>query len=536
MTIRQTVLDSVALRSDQPFIVDAIMQREMTYGGFHRQACSVAAELRERGAGPGDRIALMFPNCCELAVLYFAALYLRATIVPINPNLSATDAQFIVSSCNPRLVLASLSSSTRLAGSPVAPIPVSLAQEPVASSGHASPAIVIDSLPERPGFAPLEGSTEEDLLAIVYTSGTTARPKGVAHKIGSMFRNARAFAAQQKLDHTCRFYSTLSMAYMGGFYNLLILPFLTGASVILDHVFDARSSLTYWDKSERHAANTLWLAPTVMSILMKMDRGIRGEEFCRRNVRRAFVGFAPLPLRLRQDFEAKYGIALIENYGLSETLFLTARSRSAVTASGYVGEALPGIDVRVVSDSGVPVASGGEGEVQVLTPDLMAGYLDEKGSLQPVNALEWFSTGDYGRLDSHGALAITGRKKDIIIRGGINISPAAIEEVLLRCRGLLDAAVVSIPHELYGEDIVAVVKLQPGIELESLLDSITADVKRNLAVHQQPARYVSIDEFPRTANGKVQKARLRELVLEKLQIGSRAVFDRSVVATEAGKR
>jgi acyl-CoA synthetase (AMP-forming)/AMP-acid ligase II len=115
---------------------------------------------------------------------------------------------------------------------------------------------------------------------------------------------------------------------------------------------------------------------------------------------------------------------------------------------------------------------------------------------------------------------VTGRKKDIIIRGGINISPAAIEEVLLQGKGIVDAAVVSIPHELYGEDIVAVLKLEPDVELESILDSVMERARQELAVHQQPARYVAIDDFPRTANGKLQKAQLRELVVGKLQMGS----------------
>src|ERR1017187_2015783 len=137
-----------------------------------------------------------------------------------------------------------------------------------------------------------------------------------------------------------------------------------------------------------------------------------------------------------------------------------------------------------------------------------------------MDASSWFSTGDVGRLDDRGSLFITGRKKDLIIRGGVNISPAAIEEALMHLHGIADVAVVSIPHELYGEDIVAVLKLAPGVELESMLDSVVAHAKLYLAQHQQPARYIAIYELPRTANGKVQKARIRDLVAEKLQVGS----------------
>jgi acyl-CoA synthetase (AMP-forming)/AMP-acid ligase II len=342
----------------------------------------------------------------------------------------------------------------------------------------------------------------------------------LAHKVGRMFRNASAFASAQAIDENSRFYLTLSMAYMGGFYNLLVLPFLCGASVVVDHVFDARSSLHFWEKAKNNRVNTLWMAPTVLSILLRMDRGRTGEEFCRSSVRHVFVGFAPLPLKVKDEFESRYGVRLVENYGLSETLFVTARSEGILGAQGYVGEALPGIALRIVDDEGHAVPSGTDGEVQILTPDLMAGYLDAAGRLLETNASEWFATGDVGHIDRESSLSITGRKKDIIIRGGVNISPAAIEEVLMQVHGVSDVAVVSIPHELYGEDIVAVLKLDAGAEVDSILDSVAAHAKGNLAQHQQPARYLAIDDLPRTASGKVQKARIRELVAQKLQVGS----------------
>jgi len=518
MTIREQVLDIVEKNGDRVLLVNALTGQTMSYREFHQLACSLSVELRSRGLRRGDRLGVMVPNCCELAVLYFACLYAGATIVPINPDLSAGDVRFILSSCNPRLVVAGVSLCARVTAIGSTPIALATAQDPLVGSEMA--AIDLTALPPSTGFLPLEDTTADDLLVIVYTSGTTARPKGLAHRIGRMFRNARAFAEQQGIEHASRFYSTLSMSYMGGFYNLLILPFLQGASVVIDHVFDARSSLSFWDRVSRHQANTLWLAPTVMSILLKMDRGRLGEEFCRRSVRRSFVGFAPLSLKVKADFETRYGVQMIENYGLSETLFVTARSNASRSGTGYVGEVLPGIELRVMGEDGLLLPPGADGEIQILTPDLMAGYLDEKGGLKEVSASEWFPTGDFGCLDENGALFVTGRKKDIIIRGGVNISPAAIEEALLHGKGIVDAAVVSIPHELYGEDIVAVLKLEPGIELESILDSVMEQARQELAVHQRPARYVAIDDFPRTANGKVQKSKLRQLVVAKLQIGS----------------
>jgi long-chain acyl-CoA synthetase len=528
MTIRETILNVVESRAGQVFLVDANTGHEISYSEFHRQACALAAELRARGVRKGDRVGVMLPNCCELAVLYFACIYLGAVIVPINPALGKGEIQFILGSCKLALVVAGISNAASVREFHPNVIGLQAAGDSVKNASESdqikSNQIGIDALEENNKFAPLETADAEDLVVIMYTSGTSAKPKGLAHKLGRMFRNASAFAGSQGVDENSRFYLTLSMAYMGGFYNLLILPFLCGASVVVDHVFDARSSLRFWEKAKNNNVNTLWMAPTVLSILLRMDRGRAGEEFCRSSVRHLFVGFAPLPVKVKSEFETRYGVRVIENYGLSETLFVTARSERASRGNGYVGEALPGIAVRIANDEGQQVAPGVDGEVQILTPDLMAGYLDSDGRLLETDASTWFATGDVGQLDAGASLSITGRKKDIIIRGGVNISPAAIEEVLMHVAGVSEVAVVSIPHELYGEDIVAVLKLEAGLEVDAILDSVAAHAKRNLAQHQQPARYMAIDELPRTSSGKMQKARIRELVAEKLQAGLGSAF------------
>lgn len=520
MNVRDVVLDRIVQSGDRSFLIDAATGREISYAEFHRLACDLAAELERRGIQRADRLAVMFPNSCELAVLYFAAMYVGATLVPMNPNLSHGDIEYIVSCARPRLIVSHASAVTKLRESGLQPLLLLTGQ----AEAEGEDSIRLDSLSRAGEFRPLQNVTADDFLVIMFTSGTTARPKGLVHRMGRMFRNAMSFAEMQGVGQDSRFYLTLSMAYMGGFYNLLILPFLRGATVVIDNVFDARSSLGFWEKVRRHRINTLWFAPTVMSILLKMDRGQTGEEYCRQAMRHVFVGFAPLPVKLKQDFEKRYGVRLIENYGLSETLFVTARSLSAPANAGYVGEAIPGVRLRVMNDDSTPLPANAEGELQVQTPDLMAGYLAEDGSVRELDEAEWFSTGDLSRLDENGSLSITGRKKDMIIRGGVNISPAAIEEVLMHAPGVADVAVVSIPHELYGEDVVAVLKLEPGVQLESILQKVIAQAARDLAVHQQPARYIAIDDFPRTSNGKIQKARLRELVFEKLQMGSEALL------------
>lgn len=523
--INDQINDRIRTSARQVFLTDALTGRELTYAEFHQQACTVAAYLRERGVTRGDRVATIVPNCTELAAIYFACLYCGAAIVPVNPNLSAAEAHYILANCRPKCTVVTPSVRQKLAGILQSPIFLSTAQDPVPSTELA---LDVTSAANSSGASLPIDIVDDDLALIIYTSGTTAKPKGLSHHLGRMARNAIAFAEAQAIDPDCRFYLTLSMAYMGGIFNSLLLPFLTGGSVVIDHVFDARSSLTFWEKTQKFRANTLWLAPTVLSILLKMDRGHQGEDYCRSSIKNIFVGFAPLPAKVKADFERRYGVHLTESYGLSETILVTARSSVTVHAQGYVGECLPGVQLRACRDDGAEVPRGDEGEIQILTPDLMAGYLSETGDLRKVDANAWFPTGDLGRITVSGAVYITGRKKDLIIRGGVNVSPAAIEEVLLHASNVVDAAVVSVPHEIYGEDIVAVLKLEPDTSLDSVLDPIMAHCKQALAAHQQPSRYMAIDEFPRTSNGKIQKARLRELVWEKLQVGSPLPSEASV--------
>lgn len=331
MTIRETIMDVVSRHGERVFLVDAATSREIIYGDFHRQACALAAELRRRGIHKGDRVAVMVPNCCELAVFYFACIYLGAVIVPINPALSKSEVQFILASCKPALVVAGAASVDA-----IKILHANALQLVTATDANLNPSALdqleIDLPGEASDFVPLESADGEDLVVIMYTSGTSAKPKGLAHKLGRMLRNASAFTSAQEIGQDSRFYLTLSMSYMGGLYNLLILPFLCGASVVVDHVFDARSSLHFWGKAKSNYVNTLWLAPTVLSILLRMDRGHTGEEFCRNSIRQAFVGFAPLPMKVKVEFESRYGVRLIESYGLSETLFVTARSNGTAEA------------------------------------------------------------------------------------------------------------------------------------------------------------------------------------------------------------
>jgi long-chain acyl-CoA synthetase len=244
--------------------------------------------------------------------------------------------------------------------------------------------------------------------------------------------------------------------------------------------------------------------PTILSTLLRVDRNSHGGEYCRQQVRLACCGTAPLPPKLKFEFETKYGVELLESYGLSETLFVSTNSFKAPRHPGSTGAVLPTVIVRI----------GDDGEVLIRTPTMMSGYLDFK-TLQPDPATvsEWFPSGDLGTLDTEGNLYITGRKKDLIIRGGLNISPRHVEEVLMEHMAVAEAAVVGLPHEFYGEEVAAALRLNPGQSLDVVRPSLEAHAKANLSLAAVPSKWFELDDFPRNATGKVQKNQLRELLI-----------------------
>jgi acyl-CoA synthetase (AMP-forming)/AMP-acid ligase II len=292
------------------------------------------------------------------------------------------------------------------------------------------------------------------------------------------------------------------MTYLGGYYNLLLLPFAHGASVVVDRAFDARTILDPWDVPIRCGVNALWLVPTMMSMLLQLDRGAAGRQWCRRHVRTTLSGMAPLRPDVRTQFEAEYGVTVLENYGLAETLFLAAARADAPPPPGVVGPALEDVELRTA-----------DGVIQAATPDLTTGA--------PLVDGRWYDTGDLGERDADGAWAITGRVKEIVIRGGINLSLQSIDDALHGVEGVERVATVGIPHAVLGEEVCAVVVCAPGAGLDAVEPRLRTAAAERLDLTQHPSVYVQIDELPLTVSGKVRRARLQDLVVDRLQLAPR---------------
>jgi long-chain acyl-CoA synthetase len=491
----------------RPYLIEVASGRQFSYGRFHNLALIVARELQERGVGRGDRVALVLNNSVELAVLYFGCLYRGAVAVPVNPLLHAREVEFILKNAGLRLVVHAPSTAMLL--------PATLRLPSVRLVPFVEPFVATDPrtvwrLPEITDNIPrdtesLDHISEDDLFAITFTSGTTGQPKGVPHRVRSLFTAATLFNEAVGFGPDHRFYHVLAMSYMAGFLNTLLCPFVAGASVAISRPFDAQLALEFWKAPMQFGVNTLWLVPTILATLLRVDRDSNGVGYCRQHVRVVCCGTAPLPAKLKSEFEAKYGVELLESYGLSETLFVSANCFKVPRYSGSTGPVLPTVTVRV----------GDDGEILIRTPTMMSGYLDYTTfQPDPSTVPEWFPSGDLGSLDTEGNLYITGRKKDLIIRGGINISPRHVEEVLLEHEAVVEAAVIGLPHAFYGEEVAAALRLKPGRTFDTVMPSLEAHAKANLSPTAVPSKWFALDEFPRSSTDKVQKNQLRESLIQ----------------------
>ncbi len=510
---------------DRRYYIDVENDRLYTRAEFYNESLKLSSFLKDIGIKSGGRIAVIMPNSVEFALFYFASLCSRITIIPLNPILHPSEVEFILKTCQPAAIFFAPSTAEKIT-QPIRQIfkdrlyGIKIRQEsdkeiPVDGRVFSSEEIFSQFSPAQIDFTRI---LDDHLFTITYTSGTTQTPKGVMHNFKNFVNNAEHFIARVEIGKENSFYGVLSLAYMGGFYNLLFLPWIAGASVGFRKSFDALTAITFWDAPMKYNLNSLWFVPTMMAVLLKVDRGTKGENYARQNVRLALAGTAPLPVKLRSDFEQRYGIKIYESYGLSETLFVTTNSPQRQLIDGSVGRPLDGIGVAIRNDAGGDLSAGEEGEIFVKTDDLMIGYYegDVKSKNAQVEGREWFATGDVGSLDQKGNLFITGRKKDLIIRGGINISPGAIENIIIEHRAISEVAVVGIPHELYGENIAAVVKVKPGFSLRDIQSELEVMCMEKLGQIRKPSMFFEIEEFPKSTTGKIQKNKLRQMLKEKI--------------------
>lgn len=506
--------------ADKPFLLEAATGLRYSYNEAARMTLELSQLLHSKNIRRQDSVALLLDNSAEFVFLYLACLFSGLIAVPINLSCTDKEKSFILKSTKPRLLVCSPSTWPLIRGripldnTPVLCI-IPKCEEHLRCDAPNLFKLVGDV--ERTGpFSPAPIIIDPyEVFAINYTSGTTGKPKGICHSAASLLSNASTFNAIMQHDSSCRFLHVMPMSYMAGLLNTLLCPLCAGASMVLCPVFNP---LTFWEPVLKYQPDIFWMSPTMLVSLLKLDRNQQGRAFFRKRVKRFFVGTAPLPKKVQDAFEDTYGVELLESYGLSELLLISSRTPGDSAAKGSVGLALPGINIKILDENGLELISEQTGEILVQTPFKMRGYVEEKAHWRKaLPTVNWFPTGDIGYLDKTGHLFITGRKKDLIIKGGINVSPKTVEELLEQHPAVEQAAVVGLPHEFYGEEVVAAISLKSGFALEEALESLRRLCTDQLNPTSHPSKFVQIQHFPRGPTGKIQKSKLREIIEQTLK-------------------
>jgi long-chain acyl-CoA synthetase len=350
-----------------------------------------------------------------------------------------------------------------------------------------------------------------DTALLMYTSGTTGRPKGAVHTHSSVLAAAGFVGAAHALDAADRVLNVLPLYHINAQIVAVLATLVSGGSIVLPRRFSAS---TFWQQAAAHGCTWLNVVPTIIAYLLHGGDTLTGTpgsaaiRFCR-------SASAPLPSDQQREFEARFGIGIIETMGLTETAgpILSNPLDPARRRLGSPGQAF-GNEVRVTdATSGREVSDGVAGEIQVRGPNLMQGYyLDEAETARGVLADGWLRTGDLGYRDEAGFYFITGRLKELIIKGGENIAPREIDEVLLRHPAVLEAAATGVPDARYGQEIIAGVVLKPGYECDE--NELAGFCAAELGLFKSPRRIHIFAQLPKGPSGKVQRLRIADSVLE----------------------
>jgi long-chain acyl-CoA synthetase len=489
----------------------------LTYRELEEQASMVASALIDRGISPGDRIALSCPNLPAFPVIYYGILKAGGVVVPLNILLTEREIAYHLADSAAKAYFC-------FAGSPELPVGAAgaAAFQRTASCEHfvlitadpaaASPDVTVQTLAEfthrQPAQCPAMPTAETDSAVVLYTSGTTGQPKGAELTHSNMVHNAllgpRLFGTHPQ-GHDVHLLA-LPLFHSFGQSVQMNAGFASGGTLVLLPRFSPAEAL-----SLMQAEGVTFFAgvPTMYHALLGHDNA-EGYDLAAiaARLRVAVSGGAPLPGEVLRRFEQRFDVPIVEGYGLSETSPVATFNRvDRPRRPGSVGLPVWGVEVRLLAANGSQAPQGEPGEIAIRGHNVMKGYLGRPAETAAVlDSAGWFRTGDIGTRDDDGYLYIVDRKKDMIIRGGFNVYPRELEEVLLTHQAVSMAAVVGVPHASHGEEIKAFVVRAPGATVSEA--DLIAWCKQNMAAYKYPRIIEFRDALPLTATGKILKREL----------------------------
>jgi len=454
---------------------------ELTYAEVARRVEAAAEQFAAAGVGRGDVVAVMLPNRVELLLGLMAAWRLGAAATPVNPVFTPNEAGYQITDSGAKLLLG--------------------AADPGADYGV--PVLAVDELSASPfGTLPVPDTRLDDLALLIYTSGSTGRPKGVMLDHANLVAMATSIGEVLKLSPDDNCLLVLPLFHVNAILVSGLAPIMAGAQVTILPRF---APDTFLAAVSRYRATYFSAVPAIYARLAELPAGQLGDTS---SVRFAVCGAAPVPVGLLERSESRFGFPIIEGYGLTEGTCASAiNPLDGPRKPGTVGVALPGQQVAAMRADGSFAAAGERGEVVVKGPNVMRGYLGRPEATAETVVDSWLHTGDVGILDEDGYLTIVDRIKDMIIRGGENIYPKEIESVLARHGAVLEAAVIGVPHEIYGEVPVAYVVTYPDARVTA--DELLAHCRGQLTKVKIPTAVRIVPALPKNAVGKTDKPALR---------------------------
>ncbi len=450
---------------------------------------------------PGARVAVQTDKSVETLLLYLAVLRAGCVYVPLNTGYQAEEMRFFIQDAQPSVVVCGSAHFGRLSQ-----IAFLAGVKHVFTLDSDRSGTLLQRAAAQPRTHAPVARHADDPAAILYTSGTTGRSKGAVLSHGNLLSNAQTLRHYWDWRSEDVLLHALPLFHVHGLFVACHAALLGGSRMVWLPQFDPQAVMEALPQS-----SVFMGVPTLYTRLLAQP-GFNAET-CR--AMRLFIsGSAPLRADTWEAFRARTGHAILERYGMSETLMLTSnpcRPADGVRRPGTVGRPLPQVDVRI-TQGGAPVATGEAGDVEVRGPNVFKGYwqLPDK-TRESFTADGWFQTGDVGQLDAEGVLTLLGRSKDLIITGGINVYPAEVESVINTLPGVAESAVIGVPHPDFGEAVVAVVVQAPGTPGANQAEAEWLHaLKSRLAYFKVPKRILVAAELPRNAMGKVQKNLLRE--------------------------
>jgi len=460
----------------------------LTYVQLHQAAGRMSALLAKHGVQPGDRVGIMLPNVPAFPIAFYGALAAGAIVVPMNPLLKSREVAYYLGDSGARVVLAWQAAAGEAA-------------KGAADAGAQAIAIETPDLADLlAGYSPAWPQTErqgDDDAVILYTSGTTGRPKGAELTHTGLVRNAELTARtllKNSSDDVVM--GCLPLFHVFGLTCGLNATVASAGTLTLLPRFDPAKAL---DIIERDAVTIFEGVPTMYAAILHLPDADPAQAA---TLRTCISGGASLPVEILRGFEEKFGCMILEGYGLSETSPVASFNLPDIERKpGSIGVPVEGVQMRLVDDAGQTVPEGEIGEIAIKGHNVMKGYWNKPEATAEAITDGWFRTGDMAKVDSDGYYYIVDRKKDLIIRGGYNVYPREIEEVLHEHPAVAEVAVIGLPHAELGEEVAAAVALKPGATATP--EELRAFARDRVAAYKYPRRVWLVDALPKGPTGKI---------------------------------